>query len=75
MIAAYGSGELWASVTAAPARVTASAYSKRIILFHSTSATAAATAIEVMAHGLYISQAGSPVNAAARPPNQNQPGG
>ncbi len=32
-------------------------------------------AIEVIAHGLNISQAGVPVSAAARPPIQNQPGG
>ncbi len=62
-------------MTAAVAVVTASAYSKRISAAHSTNATATAIAIEVMAHGLNISQAGVPVSAAARPPIQNQPGG
>ncbi|CFE39736.1 Uncharacterised protein [Mycobacterium tuberculosis] len=57
------------------ATVTSKAYSKRIIRHHSTSATATAMAIEVIAHGLNISQAGVPVSAAARPPIQNQPGG
>jgi hypothetical protein len=61
--------------TAAVAVVTISAYSKRISAAHSTIASTTATAIEVMAHGLNISQAGVPVRAAARPPSQNQPGG
>ncbi len=55
--------------------VTSSAYSKRTIRDHSTSATATAMVIDVMAHGLNISHAGVPVSAAARPPIQNQPGG
>ena len=75
IIAEYGSGELYASVTAAVAVVTISAYSKRIIRHHNTSATATAIVIEVIAHGLNISQPGVPVNAAMRPPIQNQPGG
>ncbi len=55
--------------------MTISAYSNRIIRHHSTSATATAMVIEVIAHGWYISQAGVPVSAAIRPPIQNQPGG
>jgi hypothetical protein len=62
-------------VTAAVAVVTASAYSKRIIAAHNVNATATATASEMIDHGLYISHAGVPVSAAARPPSQNQPGG
>ena len=62
-------------MTAAVDAVTATAYSNRISCVHNTNATATATANEVIAHGLYISQAGVPVNAAARPPSQNQPGG
>ncbi len=62
-------------MTAAVAVVTISAYSNRIIRHHSTSATATAIVIEVIAHGLYISHAGIPVRAAARPPIQNHPGG
>ncbi|CAG6920555.1 hypothetical protein PICSAR240_04044 [Mycobacterium avium subsp. paratuberculosis] len=55
--------------------VTISAYSNRTMRHHSTSATATATVIEVMAHGLNTSHAGVPDSAAARPPIQNQPGG
>jgi cell division ATPase FtsA len=55
--------------------VTISAYSNRTIRHHSTSATATAMVIEVMAHGLKTSQPGAPPSAAARPPIQNQPGG
>ncbi len=62
-------------MTAAVAVVTISAYSKRISADHNTIASTTAMAIEVMAHGLNISQAGVPVSAAARPPIQNQPGG
>ena len=54
---------------------TASASSKRIIAAHNTSATAAAAVMEMIAHGLNISQAGMPVRSASRPPSQNQPGG
>lgn len=61
--------------TAAVAVVTIRAYSNRTNSDHSTSASTTATAMEVMAHGLNISQAGVPVRAAARPPSQNQPGG
>src|ERR1700730_17820901 len=75
MIAAYGSVGEEASVAAAVAAVTISASSKRISLVHNTNATTIATVIEVMAHGLNISQAGVPVSAAARPPIQNHPGG
>ena len=57
------------------AAVTAHAYSNRIIIDHRTKATTTAIAMEVIAHGLYISQAGVDVSAAARPPIQNQPGG
>jgi hypothetical protein len=42
---------------------------------HCTNATAIAIVIGVMAQGLNISQAGVPVSAAERPPNQNHPGG
>jgi hypothetical protein len=42
---------------------------------HNTNASTIAMAMEVMAHGLNISQAGVPVSAAARPPIQNQPAG
>ena len=55
--------------------VTAHAYSNRIIADQSAIATTTAIAIEVIAQGLYISQPGVPVRAAARPPSQNQPGG
>jgi hypothetical protein len=75
IIALYGSGEAYASMTAVVATVTVSARSNRIIADHSTSASTAAIAIDVMAHGLNISQPGVPVRAAARPPIQNQPGG
>ena len=57
------------------ATVTAHAYSNRIIVDHNTKATVTAIAMETMAHGLYISQAGVPLSAAARPPIQNHPGG
>ena len=55
--------------------MTSTAYSKRIIAAHSASAIATAIAIDVMAHGLNISQAGVPVSAASLPPIQNQPDG
>ncbi len=54
---------------------TTSAYSKRIMSAHNTSASTIATAIDVIDHGLNISHAGVPVSAARRPPIQNQPGG
>ena len=75
MTAAYGSAGEYASVAAAVAVDTISAYSKRIMLAHNTNATTIATAIEVIAHGLNISHAGVPVTAAIRPPIQNQPAG
>ena len=75
MTAAYGSAGEYASVAAAVAVVTISAYSKRIMLAHNTKATTTATVIDVIAHGLNISHAGVPVSAAIRPPIQNQPGG
>ncbi len=75
MTAAYGSAGEYASVAAAVAVDTISAYSKRIMLAHNTNATTIATVIEVIAQGLNISQAGEPVNAAARPPIQNHPAG
>ena len=75
MMAAYGSAGEYASVTAVVAVDTINAYSKRIMLAHSTNATATATVIEMIAHGLNISHAGVPVSAASRPPIQNQPGG
>ena len=75
MTAAYGSPEEYARVAAAVAVVTIRAYSNRIMLAHNTKATTTATAIEVIAHGLNISQAGVPVNAAVLPPSQNQPAG
>ena len=75
MIAAYGSAGEYASVAAAVAVDTISAYSKRIMLTHNTNARATATVMEMMAHGLNISHAGVPVSAASRPPIQNQPGG
>ena len=53
-------------MTAAVAVVTASAYSNRISFDHRAPATATAIAMERMDHGLYISQAGVPVSAAAR---------
>jgi len=55
--------------------VTTNAYSNRIIADHNTNAATTAIAIEVIDHGLTISQPGIPVRAAARPPIQNQPGG
>ncbi len=75
MIAAYGSAGEYASVTAVVAVDTINAYSKRIMLAHNTNATATAAVMEMIAHGLNISQAGVPVSAAMRPPIQNQPGG
>ena len=54
---------------------TINAYSKRIMLAHNTNATAIAAVIEMIAHGLNISQAGVPVRTARRPPIQNHPGG
>ena len=75
MTAAYGSAGEYANVTAAVAVETISAYSKRIMLAHNTKAMTIAMVIEVIAHGLNISQAGMPVNAAVRPPIQNQPAG
>ena len=62
-------------MAAAVAVVTTKANSKRIIAAHNTNATATAMVIETMAHGLNASHAGVPVNAATRPPIQNQPGG
>ena len=62
-------------MAAAVAVATISANSKRISLAQSTKASTTAIAIEVIAQGLNISQAGVPVSAAARPPSQNQPGG
>src|SRR6187200_3399120 len=73
MTAAYGSAGAYASVAAAVAVDTISAYSKRIIRAHNTNASETATAMEVIAHGLYISQPGVPVSAPIRPPIQNQP--
>lgn len=55
--------------------VTIRAYSNRISAVHRANASTTATAIEVTAHGLYISQPGIPARSAARPPSQNQPGG
>ncbi len=75
MTAAYGSAGEYASVAAAVAVVTTNAYSKRIIVAHNTNASAMATVIEMIAHGLNISHAGVPLSAAIRPPIQNQPGG
>src|SRR5262245_61518050 len=75
MMAAYGSAGEYARVAAAVAVDTISAYSKRIMLAHNTRASTMAIAMEVIAHGLNISQAGVPVSAASRPPIQNQPGG
>ncbi len=75
MIAAYGSVVAYASVAAAVAVDTTSAYSKRIMLAHKTKASTTAIVMEMIAHGLNISQAGVPVSAARRPPIQNQPGG
>ena len=60
MIAAYGSAGAYASVAAAVAVDTTSANSKRIMLAHNTNATTTATVIEMIAHGLNISQAGVP---------------
>lgn len=54
---------------------TISAYSKRIIAAHNTNAAVIAMVMEMMAHGLNISQPGMPVRSASRPPIQNQPGG
>ena len=75
MIAAYGSAGEYASVAAAVAVATISAYSKRIMAAHNTNARAMAMVMEMMAHGLNISHAGVLVSAASRPPIQNQPGG
>jgi hypothetical protein len=75
MIAAYGSAGEYASVAAAVATDTMSAYSKRIILTHKTNASTTATVIEMTAQGLNTSHAGVPLRAAMRPPIQNQPGG
>ena len=55
--------------------VTTNACSKRIMAAHSSIAMTTATAIDVMAQGLNISQAGIPAASATRPPIQNQPGG
>ena len=54
---------------------TTSAYSKRIMLAHRTSASTIAIVIEMSDHGLNISHPGVPVSAASRPPIQNHPGG
>ncbi len=62
-------------MTAVVATVTTNAYSKRTIADQSTNASTTAIAIDVMAHGLKISQPDVPVSAAARPPSQNQPAG
>ena len=62
-------------MAAAVAVVTINAYSKRIIVAHNTNANTMATVIEMIAQGLNISHAGVPLNAAIRPPIQNQPGG
>ncbi len=67
--------EAYASVVATVAVLTASAYSKRISAAHNTNATTAAAVMEMIDHGLNISQAGMPVRSARRPPSQNQPGG
>src|SRR5882757_9472498 len=75
MIAAYGSVAEYASVAAAVAVETISAYSKRIMLAHNTKASTIAIVMEMMAHGLNISQAGVSVSTASLPPIQNQPGG
>lgn len=58
-----------------PAVAAISAYSKRIMAAHSTSARTVAIVMDTMAHGLNISHAGVSVPAAMRPPIQNQPGG
>lgn len=57
------------------ATVTISAYSNRMSADHSVIASTTAIAMETMAHGLNISQAGVPVRAAARLPSQNHPAG
>ena len=60
MMAAYGSVGEYASVAAAVAVVTINAYSKRIMLAHSTNASTIAMVIEMIAQGLNISHAGVP---------------